>query len=247
MENQREKGRKRVTRSERSVLGRRTRCAGPCPGPRATKLQGPLTAKPGRTWRRSQRNSPDNDNIGVQFGPGNQPRPSPRFRQSRRHERFRGCVAFGDAPLFRRASQPIEAPRHRLVVCKDAPDKRVFERSREGRHCSARPGEERDPRDLCRPGPNRRSAVTVEDDRIVWGTEEHEPPEMEWQEWSRRAGLLAFSTFGAACYPAEGSRDTFCMAPRRSAHPSSKCPQAKLKKCDAMWRARQELNLRPLA
>ena len=87
-----------------------------------------------------------------------------------------------------------------------------FSRAAGRRHRSAAPGEERESSRFVPVEVERsfrpRSSKTI---GSSGGQRNHEPPEMEMAGLSRRAGLLAFSAFAAACYPAEESRDTFCL------------------------------------
>lgn len=125
---------------------------------------------------------------------------------------------FGHLPSFRRASLPENAPGHRLVICRDAPDKI------EKFGFTKRPELEAiAPLNLpkamvleVRAG----KGFTVFPPSIIGGDPliynwtpdgTADVPEMDWEELRFRAGLLAFVAFAAACYPPEGGRDWFCF------------------------------------
>jgi len=125
---------------------------------------------------------------------------------------------FGHLPSFRRASLPAGEPGHRLVVCRDAPDKVEkfgFTKQAELEAIEAL----KLPKAMVlevRAG----KGFTVFPPSVIDGDAlVHNPPpggsaevpEMEWDELRFRAGLLAFVSFAAACYPPEGGRDWFCF------------------------------------
>ncbi|MFN3960569.1 MAG: bifunctional DNA primase/polymerase [Parvularculaceae bacterium] len=124
-----------------------------------------------------------------------------------------GCF-FGHLPSFRRASLPPDAPGHRLVICKDAPDEvEAFHFTTKGelaainalRLPKATVLELRAGRGFTVFPPS-----VIGGDPLLFG-EKTPIPEMGWGELRRRAGLLAFVAFAAACYPPEGGRDWFCF------------------------------------
>jgi hypothetical protein len=122
---------------------------------------------------------------------------------------------FGHLPSFRRASQPADMPGHRLVICRDAPDKRESFDFRGTKEQSAI-----EPLKLAK-------GVVLElrvggcqtafppsrlgDDELICDGDLVCVPEMSWVDLRARAGLLAFSAFAAANYPSEGNRDNFCF------------------------------------
>jgi len=125
---------------------------------------------------------------------------------------------FGHLPSFRRSSLAANAPGHRLVVCHDAPDKvEKFGFTKQSELDAIEPLnlakamvlEVRAGRGFTVFPPS-----VIDGDALV-----HNPPpggstdvpEMEWDELRFRAGLLAFVSFAAACYPPEGGRDWFCF------------------------------------
>lgn len=123
---------------------------------------------------------------------------------------------FGHLPSFRRVSLPADAPGHRLVRCADAPDEVM-------QFAFTKKAELAAVADLGLP-----KAVILElragkgytvfppsvigGDELVWNRPGPDtPPELEWAELRRRAGVLAFASLAAACYPPEGDRDNFCL------------------------------------
>lgn len=122
---------------------------------------------------------------------------------------------FGHLPSFRRASQPVAMPGHRLVICKDAPKKKVafaFSSAKEKACVEPLKWEKAVVLELRVDGcqtafpPSR-----LGEDRLTFNNDIEGLPEMPWAEIYRRAALLAFSSFAAACYPTEGNRDNFCF------------------------------------
>jgi hypothetical protein len=132
---------------------------------------------------------------------------------------------FGHLPAFRRSSLPPDEPGHRLVVCRDAPDevkqfgftkqseleaikslnlsKSVVLEIRAGKCFTVFPPSVIDGDPLVfNPAPVE--AIQSSGDSI-------DIPEMSWEEVRGRAGLLAYVSFLAACYPPEGNRDNFCF------------------------------------
>ena len=126
-------------------------------------------------------------------------------------------VFFGDLPAFRRRSLDVSEPGHRLVICRDAPDrviqfhltraaekeaikslglaKAVILELRAGGCYTAFP-------------PSK-----IEGDPLVWNSylANGQVPETSWTELRAKAGLLAFAAFASTCYPAKGDRDNFCF------------------------------------
>lgn len=123
---------------------------------------------------------------------------------------------FGHLPAFRRASLPAHAPGHRLVVCRDAPDKVVqfgFTKKAE-EEAIAGLGLAKTMILEVRAGQCYTvfPPSVIAGDPLVWN--HHATPDvpaMDWHEVRLKAGLLAFASFAAANYPAEGGRDNFCM------------------------------------
>lgn len=157
----------------------------------------------------------DTDNVGVQLGPksGNLVDVDLDIPEARTLSGL-GCF-FGDLPCFHRQSLPSNAPGHRLVICTDAPERRIVfgfttqaERDaiatlklsksvilelRAGKGCTVFP------------------PSILDEDPLVWGLGSRNPPTMEWRTLYRLGAMLAFSALAAVCYPEEGRRDDFCM------------------------------------
>lgn len=123
---------------------------------------------------------------------------------------------FGHLPAFRRASLPTSAPGHRLVVCDDAPDmvmKFSFERQTE-QAAIADLGLDKSVILELRAGKGYTvfPPSVIAGDPLVWnGRATADVPTMAWEELRLLAGILAFASFAAACYPPEGGRDNFCL------------------------------------
>lgn len=158
----------------------------------------------------------DGSNVGVQLGPKSGhlidiDLDCPEARALAALSCF-----FPDLPSFGRSSLAPDAPGHRLVVCKDAPDQRIalgftkpaeiaiakdigFDKSvmleiRAGKGYTVFP------------------PSSIGGDKLVWRRPLTMPiPTMTWEDLEKRARLLAFCSFAAACYPQQGSRNDFCL------------------------------------
>lgn len=126
-----------------------------------------------------------------------------------------GCF-FGQCPAFGRASLPRNALGHRLVNCPDAPNKVL-------KFGFFNPAEREAAKALGFPksvvlevragkGYTVFPPSIIAGDKLVWEKPfDGHIPTMSWDELERRARVLAFCSFAAAVYPAEGDRNNFCM------------------------------------
>jgi predicted P-loop ATPase len=156
-----------------------------------------------------------NDNIGVLLGSKSNGLVDLDFDTPQARALSGLDCFFGHLPAFRRTSQPATVPGHRLVICTDAPKKKeafAFSAEKEKACIASLKWEKGVVLELRVDGcqtvfpPSR-----LGDDRLVFGKGINNIPEMSWSEVRRRAALLAFSSFAAACYPNEGNRDNFCF------------------------------------
>jgi len=122
---------------------------------------------------------------------------------------------FGNAPSFRRTSLPVDRPGHRLVICRNAPNRVVkFDFRKKGEvEASKLLGLSKTTVLEIRAG----GCYTVippssyDGDQLVFGPGAGSLPEITWEDLRARSGRLAFASVAAACYPAEGTRDDFCL------------------------------------
>ena len=122
---------------------------------------------------------------------------------------------FGGLPAFRRTSASPSEPGHRLLRCPDAPNVVVKFDFRGQKETAAIAGLNLPKSVILEIRAGKGQTVlppsVIGDDKLVWDAEQPKLPVWEWAELRRRAGLLAFAAFAAACYPAEGNRDNFCF------------------------------------
>lgn len=122
---------------------------------------------------------------------------------------------FGHAPSFRRTSLSADRPGHRLVICRDAPDKVLqfaFRKKNETAACETLGLTKSTVLEIRAGGCYTVMPPSSYDgDQLVFGPGSGKLPEISWAELRKRAGRLAFASVAAACYPAEGTRDEFCL------------------------------------
>lgn len=122
---------------------------------------------------------------------------------------------FCNAPSFRRTSLAADRPGHRLVICRDAPDKVLqfaFRKKNETAACEAIDLAKMTVLEIRAGGCYTVMPPSSYDgDQLVFGPGEGKLPEISWVELRKRSGRLAFASIAAACYPPEGSRDEFCL------------------------------------
>ncbi len=168
-------------------------------------------------WQNAQPKANDfrpNDNVGVLLGAKSGHLVDIDFDIAEARQLAGLDCFFGRLPSFGRSSLPKNEPGHRLVICRDAPDK-----VEKLGFSSAKETEAIAPLGLSKTvvlelragqGYTVFPPSALGEDRLVWGAETA-IPEMPWVELRKRAGLLAFAAFAAACYPPEGNRDNFCL------------------------------------
>jgi hypothetical protein len=187
-------------------------------GMRLVRLKPGTKVPVSKAWQNAEPRASDfgpHDNIGVQLGARSGGLVDLDFDNPFARALSGLNCFFNHAPAFRRKSLAPNEPGHRLVFCPDAPNKVEvlgFTRKLE--------------LDAIAPLKMAKSVILevrggagqttfppsiLGTDRLVWNSDDREPPEMPWDELRRRAGLLAFAAFAANCYPPEGRRDIFCL------------------------------------
>lgn len=170
-------------------------------------------------WQNSHPTAADfrsDDNVGIMFGTksGNVVDLDFDCPQARFLSRLK-CF-FGDLPSFRRQGLPEDQPGHRLVICRDAPDKKIeygFTTKAEKASVSGIGLPKQMIMEIRAGGCQTVVPPSlIGGEKLVWNPGNFDPiPQMDWLTLETRAGLLAFCSFAAASYPDEGNRDNFCM------------------------------------
>ena len=155
------------------------------------------------------------DNVGVQLGSKSGHLIDLDFDIPEARQLSGLACFFSHLPAFRRVSLPVEAPGHRLVICRDAPNEVVpfgF-RSRLERDAIEAAGISKAMILEIRAGRGYTAfpPSVIDGDQLVYNQGSTAIPEMSWADLRQRAGVLAFAAFAAACYPQEGSRDNYCF------------------------------------
>lgn len=172
----------------------------------------------GQAWQNAQPQPhvfEPGDNIGVQLGVKSGHLVDIDFDIPEARKLAGLTCFFGHLPSFGRLSLPLDAPGHRLVVCRDAPDEIKKFEFRGAKEKSAIAALQLPKTVVLELRAGQGFTVfppsSLGDDRLCYGSAVTELSEMTWIDLRARAGLLAFSAFAAACYPQEGSRDEFCF------------------------------------
>jgi hypothetical protein len=155
------------------------------------------------------------DNIGVQLGAKSGGLVDLDFDSSESRALADLSCFFGGAPSFGREILCGSGLGHRLLICRDAPDKaKKFDLTKAAEKevvASLRLAkntilEVRGGRCQTVVPPSK-----IDDDRIIWGPGDRTPPSMDWETLHQKAALLTVVSLLAAAYPPEGGRDIFCL------------------------------------